>query len=191
MKRKLLYIAAVLIVLSLIAGGTLAYFTAEDTARNVITSGGVSIALVERQRVDGRLHAYPDGPMRVMPGTTVSKIVTVEGIDHSAWVRLRYEVSAYNAEGEPLSVSAAALKRAVVIEPDAENWTRRGEWWYCNVPLAEGEESAPLFESVVFSAANMGNEFQGTTVTVDVTAQAVQRENNGQTALKAQGWPQE
>lgn len=47
MKRKLFAGAVIAICLSLIAYGTLAYFTAEDTARNVITSGGIDIQLRE------------------------------------------------------------------------------------------------------------------------------------------------
>ena len=48
MKRRLLLAAVITICLSMAAYGTLAFFTAEDTAHNVITSGGVDIDLLER-----------------------------------------------------------------------------------------------------------------------------------------------
>ena len=35
----------------------------------------------------------------------------------------------------------------------------------------------------------MGNEYQNAEATVDVTAQAVQTANNGDSALTAKGWP--
>ena len=48
MKKRLFAVAMVLICLSVAATGTLAYFTHDDTARNVITSGFVEIELVEK-----------------------------------------------------------------------------------------------------------------------------------------------
>ena len=46
MKRKLLILSVLAICLSTLAAGTLAYFTAEGKAHNVITTGGVHIALI-------------------------------------------------------------------------------------------------------------------------------------------------
>lgn len=190
MKRKLLFIAAALIVLSLIAGGTLAYFTAEDTARNVITSGAVAVELIERQRTaDGTLKPYPTEPIPMMPGQSVSKIVTVRSDEQPAYIRARYAITALDAEGEPMDVSAAQLAQVVTIAPDTEHWTLRDGWWYCNTAVGGGESTPALFESVDFSGPDMGNEYQGAEITVDVTVQAVQAANNGESALDAMGWP--
>ena len=79
MKKKILLVTAVVICLAIAATGTLAYFTAEDMAHNVITSGGVNIELVEKTKgEDGTLVDFPDeGVKGVMPGTDVSKIVRI------------------------------------------------------------------------------------------------------------------
>lgn len=45
LKTKLLALSVVLILAALSVYGTLAYFTAQGTARNVITTGDVKIAL--------------------------------------------------------------------------------------------------------------------------------------------------
>lgn len=50
MKKKILLVAALTICLAIAVSGTLAYFTAEDTVHNVITSGGVNIKVVEKCR---------------------------------------------------------------------------------------------------------------------------------------------
>ena len=63
MKKKILYIAAIIICLSVITGGTYAYYTADGTARNVITTGGVNVKVVEQRLVDGTLHPYPNEPI--------------------------------------------------------------------------------------------------------------------------------
>lgn len=191
MKRKILYIAAVVMTLSLIAGGTLAYFTVDGTARNVISSGGVKIELVKQQLVNGELRPYPNEPIAILPATAVSKIVTVRAVEQAAWVRARYTVTALDAAGEPLDISEARLKKAVLIEPDGESWLYSDGWWYCRAAVSAGESTHALFDEVCFSATGMGNEFQGGSVTVDVTVQAVQQANNGETVLDAAGWPAE
>lgn len=190
MKRKLLFIAAALIVLSLIAGGTLAYFTAEDTARNVITSGAVKAELVERQRTaDGKLVPYPEKAIPVMPGQSVSKIVTVRSDEQPAWIRARYTIAVQDAAGKAMDIPAAKLAKVVSIEPDAEHWTLRDGWWYYSGAVGGGESTSALFESIDFSGPDMGNEYQGATITVDVAVQVVQSANNGESALDAMGWP--
>ena len=46
MKRKIWIIVLALISIASMASSTMAYFTGEDRAHNVITTGGVHIALV-------------------------------------------------------------------------------------------------------------------------------------------------
>ena len=189
MKKKIIFIAVIAICLSLAAGGTAAYFTAEDTARNVITSDGIDIDLEEWQETPNGRIPYPDQPIDVMPGSTVSKIVFVTNLDATAWVRMRYTVVMQDAGGEQMQLSDEALSKLVIIEPDAENWIEKDGWWYYTAPLATNEQTKPLFTQVRFAGAEMGNEYQRCKVTVDVTAQAVQCVNNAQTVLDAAGWP--
>ena len=191
MKKKLLYIAAIIICLSIITGGTYAYFTASDTARNFITSKSVEIEEVEQQLVDGALQPYPNEPIPIMPGGTVSKIVSVKNIDAAAWVRVNYTITIYDADGENMDVSAEELENLITIRSNRSGWLRNNDgWWYCNEAVQTGETSVPLFEEVVFSGPNMGNEYQNCTVVIDVTAQAVQEANNGTTVMEAMGWPE-
>ena len=49
-KWKIIALSTVLACLAIVASGTLAYFTAQETAHNVITSGGVAIQLIEQTR---------------------------------------------------------------------------------------------------------------------------------------------
>ena len=68
MKRKLFAGAVIAICLSLIAYGTLAYFTAEDTARNVNTSGGIYIQLREGADKRRRRRSPRTGSAELCPG---------------------------------------------------------------------------------------------------------------------------
>ncbi len=189
MKKKLFYIAIIMIFLSLLTGGTYAYYTTSATARNVITSGAVKVTLVEQQLVNGTLQPYPNQPIQVMPATTVSKVVSAQSMEQPAWIRMNYTLTVYDAVGREMDIPADELANAIRIEPDTTNWTLHDGWCYYNTAIKNGETTHPLFEEVEFSGQYMDNKYQSCTVVIDVTAQAVQQANNGDTVLAALGWP--
>ena len=181
MKRKLLVLSVLAICLATLAAGTLAYFTAEDTAHNVITSGGVEIAVQEW--ADKEKTAPFEDLTGVMPNTTVTKIAEIKNTGASdAWVRVKVEKNIkLQGEGTP-DTSLVELTR------NTADWTEKDGYFYYNAALKPGEVTAPIFTAVTFKA-DMGNEYQHATATVDVFAQAVQTANNGATVMAAQGWP--
>lgn len=190
MKKKLFYISVLVICLAILSGGTLAYYNATDTARNVITSGAVNVRVVEYQSNGGQLQPYPSQPIQVMPGAAVSKIVSVESLDQDAWVRMNYKLTILDAEGNEKNIDPEELAAVILIHPDADNWIWLDGWWYYKTAIGAGAQAAPLFETVSFSGPKMGNQYQNCTLLIDVTAQAVQQANNGTTVLEALGWPE-
>lgn len=67
-RQKALVISAAAIIAATAVYGTAAYFTAESTARNVITTGGVKIELQERALgADGAEKPFED-VVGVLPG---------------------------------------------------------------------------------------------------------------------------
>ena len=98
MKRKIWIIVLALISIASMASSTMAYFTGEHRAHNVITTGGVHIALVEQQRTGDTYTPFPkEGVTGVLPGTSISKIVSVENTGSApAWVRIRLTASIKN-----------------------------------------------------------------------------------------------
>lgn len=190
MKKKIFAAAVVVICLSVLASTTLAYFTDIDIARNVIKSGGISVKVVEQQLVDGALQPYDDPLIPIMPGTEVSKIVSVQSIEQPAWVRMNYILTVYDAEGKEMDIPADELAKVIGITPDTTNWTMKDGWWYCNIAVKTGETTHPLFEKVVFSGPYMDNKYQNCAVMIDIDAQAVQTANNGESVWDALGWPE-
>ncbi|MBQ4638465.1 MAG: hypothetical protein IJB92_06985 [Clostridia bacterium] len=188
MKKKVLYIAALVICLSIITNGTLAYFTAIDTARNVITSGGVNIKVVEQQLKNGKIEPYANDPIKIMPASAVSKIVSVLSTNQAAWIRMNYTVTVFDANGKVMDIPAGELEKAVIIEPNQASWKKIDGWWYHKTAVESGEMTAPLFDSVSFSA-DMDNKYQLCRIEIDVNAQAVQKANNAARATEAVGWP--
>lgn len=187
MKRKLFAGAVIAICLSLIAYGTLAYFTAEDTARNVITSGGIEIQLREWADKEKTTPFPEDGVSGVMPGTDVTKIVEVENTGSGdAYIRVRVEKDIVLPEGTEGDPDTGLM----VLDFDDTCWTLGEDgFYYYNVALKPGAVTEPLFASVSFDPG-MGNLYQDSTATVDVTVYAVQVANNGETVMDAQGWPE-
>ena len=181
MKRKLLILSVLAICVAMLAGGTLAFFTSEDKAHNVITTGGVEITLQEWAD-EAKTTPFKD-LTGVMPNTTVTKIAEIKNTGASdAWVRVKVEKHIkLQGDGTP-DTGLVELKLNTV------DWTEKDGYYYYNKILKPGEVTAPIFTAVSF-AADMGDEYQDATATVDVFAQAVQTANNGTSALTASGWP--
>ena len=187
-KKKIILVVLVLaLVIAASVGSTIAYFTAQDKAHNVISAGIVKIEVHEWADKEKTKEFPEDGVDGVMPGNEVVKIVEVENTGSGdAWVRVKADKSiqlAEGAEGEPDT-------SLVVLDIDKENWTEKDGWYYYNSPLKAGESTVPLFTSVTFDLS-MGNAYQNSTVAVDISAQAVQTANNGSSASEAAGWPAE
>lgn len=187
--KKRAAIAALCIACMLMAiGGTLAYFTAEDTATNVITSGNINIELQETAiTADGETVLFEESQDRfgVMPGEAVSKIVQVKNTgDNDAYVRIKITKSIELAEG----VTGTPDENLLSMDFNTKYWTEKDGYYYYNQPLAPGATTEPLFNKVVFDTS-MGNMYQNSTAIVQVDAQATQVKNNGGTVFEAAGWP--
>lgn len=190
MKKKLLLVSAVTALLAIMASGTLAYFTADDVAHNIITTGGVDIDLVEKTELpDGTLADFPEeGVSGVMPGTVVSKIVSVQNIGGSeAWVRIKVESTIISVNGDKLPDTLENGDPVMGFEI-SKNWTEKDGYYYYNKPVAAGDKTDNFIEEVVFDLL-MGNEYQKCTANLIVYAEAVQTANNGKSATEALGWP--
>lgn len=182
MKKKLLTLSLIVICAAILAAGTLAYFSDDATAHNVITTGGVDIKLVETG--EGGKPFPEEGITGVMPGQTVTKVVTVDNIGPAdAWIRLKAELEVLGADGKPLD-------DAPVTMDVGSKWTEKDGYYYYNSALAPGQSTDAFIEAVKFSGPDMDNKYQNCTVNLDITAYAVQVDNNGDTVWEAQGWPE-
>ena len=181
MKRKILILSVLAICIATFAAGTIAFFTAEGKAHNVITTGGVEIA-VQEWADDEKTKPF-ENLSGVMPNTTVTKIAEVKNTGASdAWIRVKVEKSIQlQGEGTPDT-------SLVELTLNTTDWTEKDGYYYYSKPLKPGEVTAPIFTVLTFEP-DMGNEYQNATATVDVSAQAVQTANNGDTVMATKGWP--
>lgn len=182
-KRKILFFALIVCCVAILAAGTLAYFTVEETAYNVITTGKLDMTLHE-ETTGGK--PFPeDGIHGVMPGQTVDKKVYVENTGSADfYVRIALEKRIFDSDGgDSLSF------KHITIDINTEDWTEKDGYYYYNKVLKPNEKTKPLFTTVTFEK-DMGNRYMDARVEIDVDAQAVQSKNNGDSALTASGWAQ-
>ena len=189
MKKKFIAGAVVAVCISLVTYGTLAYFTHEDTATNVITSGNIKIELQETAITeDGQIVEFEQSQDRfeVMPAQSVSKIVKVQNTgDNDAYIRIAIDKVINLVEG----VEGTPDVDLISMDFDYDNWTLKDGYYYYNEPLAPGETTNELFNNVKFDPA-MDNTYQNSTAIINVDAQATQVKNNGTDVFTAAGWPE-
>ena len=186
-KQRLFLLAGIVICAALSAHGSVAYFTAEDTATNVITTGTVRIELVETMLPEQGGEPVPfEDQMDVMPGCEVSKIVEVKNTgSQPAYVRLRV-TKEIKLSGQSEGEADLSL---VTFDLNSQDWEERDGFYYYREPLQPGQTTQPLFTAVSFSES-MGNLYQDSIAVVQVKAYATQTANNGETVFDAAGWPE-
>lgn len=191
MEKKILIVAAIIICITLISSGSFAFFTEEETAHNVITSGGVDIKIIEKTKDEnGNVIDFPEEGMKdVMPGAAVSKIVSVKNTGKKdAWVRVQVHAAIIKlADGSNVIPEINPID-PIEISASSENWIFEDGYYYYDNRLEPDEETEVLFDQVTF-ASQIGNDYQNSTANIVVSAYAVQSANNGNTVLEAEGWP--
>ena len=195
MKRKILCLSIIAIMLAILAAGTIAYFTAEGRAHNVITTGSIKISVVEQQLVDDKLVDYPNETIKdVIPGAEISKIVTIKNNGSSeAWIRVNVEKSITLDKENPAAKDVTPDVGLILIET-SDDWTRPDAdgYYYYKKPVSANDSTTALFDTVTF-APQMGNAYQNCEVSIKVYAQAVQTAHNTPAdgdVLKVAGWPE-
>ena len=194
MKKRMLAVVLAVCALAVLAiGSTFAFFTSNDNAGNTFTMGNVKIELTETSTEsegvktgevaeDGKGIKYSGA----MPGDVFSKEPTVTNTgDNTAWVRVKIDVAVTGvAEGtEPADMEAniAALKESIVADMVANyGWavkTTDDGYVYYKTPV-ESNCTADLFKTVTIPTS-WGNEAAGASFSIEISAQAVQYDNNG------------
>lgn len=182
MKQKIIAvicIVALAVTLGAVTFSTVAYFTNVNNARNVITTGGFDFVINETTDSGEK---FPIDGVEVLPGDTVSKIVTGENkSNHPMYFRIKLTKG---VDDELLTVGDR-----ITMDIDTKYWTYKNGYYYYNTAIGAHEETKPLFTKVYIDGPSIDNEYLGKSFTLKVSGQAVQSENNGKTVFDATGWP--
>lgn len=195
-RRKAVLIGALAVAALAGAASTYAFTTRTTTADHIITFGSVRMELIEQEeQSDGSLKDVPDDYEVKAENGVASRIVSFQNVGGSdMYVRARPVLRAVSADGENRGDAADVTD----FKMDTTGSWEQGEdgWWYYDEPVeaatdgsGEGETTDALMTGVEFmgdfyDAVGPNGRFEFT-----VEAQAVQVDNNGDSALEAQGWP--
>ena len=143
--KKPIIFMLLLVAVSIIVGGTIAYYTSSDTFENEFDTGTYKIETQE---------AFVS-PENWTPGTTTPKtvIATNKGTTPAA-VRIKLTPSWKDANGGVLSLTDSHDNEAAIIN-FANNlnsrWTYSNGYYYYNYYLDENESTSSLLNSVTFN----------------------------------------
>ena len=192
MKKRLIAVVVAVCALAVLAvGSTFAFFTSKDNAGNTFTMGNVKIELTETtDRTDDDIYTaeVKDDNKgitygNVLPNTEISKkpIVTNTGAN-DAWIRVQLDVTT-DSENETMKANIAELKQAIINDMvDNYGWAVKADddgYIYYTSVLAP-DAVANLFETVSIPKT-WGNEAADAGFSIEISAQAVQSDNNGST----------
>jgi len=188
-KRKILVFALAVLLVAIAATGTAAYFTAQKIARNVITTGGFDIEIVEKMINDeGELVDYPEDEIKVLPSKDpISKIVTVQNNDADAYIRCKYVITVKDSEGNEVDYPEEHI---YVQSATSSSWLTKEEddgWFYYKDIVKTGDSTDAIIDEVIISEEL--TTCKNCTIDIDVIAEGVQADNNGKDVLTAEGWP--
>ena len=179
-KARLLLIAMAAILMTVLTQPTLAYYTTIGKATNVVTSGDIELQIHERT-ADGS--AFPAEGIYIIPGDIVSKQVSVENIcGHPFWLRVKLVSGTDSKDLNP--------DECMKLNIDTTSWTYVDGYYYFNKILLPGETTKPLFTEVEIVGSKVDQRNIGSTLSLTVSAYAVQSENNpARYPWEASGWP--
>ena len=182
-KMRMLLIALAAILLTFFTQQTLAYYSATGKATNVVTSGDLQLAIHEKTS-DGS--DFPEEGVYVIPGDVVGKRVTIENISgHPFYLRVKLVRSSDNQEIVP--------GEAFQLDLNTTDWYLAEDGYlYYNTVVQPGETTNPVFTQVEVVGSLLDQYDVGTTLSLTVSAQAVQSEHNpADHPWEAAGWPAE
>jgi len=181
-RSRMLLIALAAILMTVMTQPTLAYYTTIGKATNVVTSGDIQLKIHEKT-ADGS--DFPAEGVYVIPGDIVSKQVSVENVcGHPFYLRVKLVSGSTSQALDP--------DDCMRLDIDTQNWTYLEGYYYFNRILQPGETTPTLFNQVEIVGSKVDRSNIGTTLSLMVSAYAVQSENNpAEHPWDASGWPAE
>lgn len=191
-KKGALLISAFSLIAVLVVGGSLAYFTSQDTANNVFTLGKVSGDLTESTQSgtsdDGRVikpgTPNRDGSItydRVLPGDLLSKepVVNLGSDSQDAYVRVKLEV--INEDGKLTEEQKAMLITEKCLNFGSD-WVATGDGYvyYQNMLSNQAgtvNKTTPVFTVVSIPGPEWGNNTAESKYSISITADLIQADN--------------
>lgn len=183
-KIRILVVALVATLITLMSQTSLAYYQTIGKATNVVTSGDIRFIIHE---MTDQGTEFPKEGVYIIPGDVVSKEVSIESdCDHPFYLRVKL---VYGMDSTELST-----EECFKLNINEEHWQLHDGWYYYKDAVDPGETTPNVFSHVEIVGSKVDSSYIGKTLLLTVKAQAVQSENNPITdgdTFTASGWPKE
>jgi len=178
--RILMSVLAIGLSIALIGGATMAWFTDEaGPVEATFTAGTVDIEMGDEVVWEGELEDNWN------PGDTTPASINFKSLgSKQTYVRAKYVIDWIENDGEDdLPIEN------VTVDVNDDDWIDGGDgWYYYKNILNNNGVTTDLFTSVILDGPKTGNEYQGRTLTLKVTAQAIQASNGAAGSNEGNGW---
>lgn len=159
-KRSLVLVVSVLVLLLAVAGGTLAWLTANTgPVVNTFDPAHVSCEVTE-----------------TFDGTTKSNVNVTNNGDIDAYIRVKLVTYRVNEDGQHIGGTATIP----TFEP-GEGWVKYGEYYYYTLPVApkgpvalDNSPKTPLIDETGIDLTGSYNDADGGKQVIEVMAEAIQ-----------------
>ena len=153
-KRSLVLVVSVLVLLLAVAGGTLAWLTAQDSVNNTFTPAHVTCDVVEE---------FKDGIKSDVKIKNTSDIPAYI----RAYIVVTWKDSTGNVYGK-LPVAGTDYEMSINTN---KGWTQKDGYWYCNTAVASGGFSPVLIDSCTSNNSAPDDNYK---LSVEIIAEAIQ-----------------
>lgn len=154
MKRSLVLVVSLLALLLVVAGGTLAWLTAQDSVSNTFTPAHVTCDVVEE----------------TFDGTKKENVTIKNTSDIPVYIRASIVVTWKDSKGNVYGqLPVAGTDYTISYGTD---WTQQGDYWYCNSEVAVGAKTPVLISScTVKDGAAIPKDYD---LSVEIIAETIQ-----------------
>ena len=153
-KRSLVLVVSVLVLLLAVAGGTLAWLTAQDSVNNTFTPAHVTCDVAEN---------FENG---IKSGVKIKNTSNIP-----AYIRAYIVVTWKDADGNvygKLPVAGTDYEMSINTN---KGWTQKDGYWYCNTAVASGGFTPVLIDSCTSNDSAPDNNYN---LSVEIIAEAIQ-----------------
>ncbi len=182
MKKRIAIIAtAVIMVATLVVGGTLAFFTDKGTATNVITMGDVHITLTEPAFAEATSSTYKMA--NVMPNQQITKDPTITNTgSHDAYIRCKIAVTGLPKDDAETKYSPTR-ELLSGLNIDGTKWVQAADGYYYYQAVLPKKPANDVSAVKLFDTVTIPQQWDNTLVVdkdgfkISITAEAIQAEN--------------
>ena len=153
-KRSLVLVVSVLVLLLAVAGGTLAWLTAQDSVNNTFTPAHVTCTVEE-----------------TFNGTEKTNVQIKNTSDIPAYIRAYIVVTWKDSTGNVYGQKPVAGTDYKMSINTNKGWTQKDGYWYCNTAVASGGFTPVLIDSCTSNNSAPNDNYN---LSVEIIAEAIQ-----------------